>query len=811
MESISRVSTFLEAARELTLEASRDASSARKPLRPLPPSQIQKLLDSRSERDVLDGLRRVIAMQYTSPLSTTLPFFPAVLKTLSHPTSSTRPLVYAYLLHHAEADPDTALLAINTIQKSLSDTNPRVRAMALKTMSGIRVPVISQIVSLAIKKGVADMSPVVRKTAAFACVKCVRLDPSSLPQITDYLAQLVGDPQYYVAGAAVAAFLEVCPERLDLIHKHYRALVRKMVDMDEWGQLATLKLLTIYARTSFALRTKRVKRIKKSQEERARSFYDDEPASKIEDNHDGEFVDEQILDPDLELFLNGCLPLLQSRTSAVVLAVVHTFFSLAPGAYLPRTVGPLVALLRSPIDIRLISLYNIVQVALRYPGLFVPHYRHFILHNSDMPEVFRLKLELLTLVFPHCSPEQQSLTMAELEHYSASHDDSVVREAVRAIGRCAQSSSPATSSRCLRLLLRQIHAQDQTLVAEALEVIRHLIQQDPQRHKKTVIQLAKNLDTLRGDKARASVIWLVGEFAGLTPLKDGVAPDVLRILIRGYADEGDEVRAQIVLLAAKVYLIWLNEQNKKHTEMATKTQPEEKPQSEVGQTDVDADKNGSHEPQTDQSRIDPEKRHIIELLWQHTLLLARYTPDYDLRDRARLFRSLLSVPSSTELASLLLLAPKPVPQAPSPSESRRGLELGSATLIVGDDAGVSGLKGYESLPDWVAAGSEPDARLRNAAEEKRNEYAASKAPAGRALDDALRAEESKAPGGSRGSSYREKTLDSWLAESDGEEEDGSEEESGSEEGSEEESDDEEEDSDEEEESESEDEHQQLVK
>ena len=130
-------------------------------------------------------------MQYASPPQPTLTFFPAVLKTLSNPYPSTRPLVYNYLIHHSESDPDTALLAINTIQKSLSDSNPRVRAMALKTMSGIQVPVISQIVSLAIKKGVSDLSPIVRKAAAMACVKCARLDPSTKPQIEEYLATLL--------------------------------------------------------------------------------------------------------------------------------------------------------------------------------------------------------------------------------------------------------------------------------------------------------------------------------------------------------------------------------------------------------------------------------------------------------------------------------------------------------------------------------------------------------------------------------------------------------------------------------------------
>lgn len=60
MESIRWELTTLKA-RDLTLEAARDAGP-RKSVRPLPAAQIKKLLDSRNERDVLDGLRRVVAV-----------------------------------------------------------------------------------------------------------------------------------------------------------------------------------------------------------------------------------------------------------------------------------------------------------------------------------------------------------------------------------------------------------------------------------------------------------------------------------------------------------------------------------------------------------------------------------------------------------------------------------------------------------------------------------------------------------------------------------------------------------------------------
>lgn len=769
MESISRISGMLETARDLTLEAARDAGAGRRSVKQMPPAQIKKLLDSRNEREVLEGLRRVIELQYTAPLAQTLPFFPSVLKTLSHPTPSTRPLVYSYLLHHAEADPDTALLSINTIQKSLSDTSPRVRAMALKTMAGVRIPLISQIVSLAIKKGTADMSPIVRKAAAFACVKCVKLDPATLPQVTEYLSILLGDKQYFVAGAAVAAFSQVCPERLDLIHPHYRSLVKKLVDMDEWGQISTLQLMTIYARKCLPRRTRRVRKAN-TQTDKQKGFYDDDDAEEQE----VEYEDVQTLDPDLDLLLTSALPLLQSRTSAVVVAVTRAYLYLAPEQYLHHAIGPLTALLRGPPDINQIGLHNIVQICLLYPQHFVPHFRHFLLRSGEGEQTWRLKLEVLTLVFPHSTPDVQGLILTELEHFSQGHDPALVRESVRAIGRCAQNSDATTSSRCLRLLLRQVHSPDQHLVAEALEVIRHMIQREPLAHTKTVIRLAKNLDTLTSPAARASIIWLVGEFAGYSS-DQSIAPDVLRILVRGYAEEHDLVRQQIVLLAAKVYLHWLNAENatkKKDGPPALERQSSSTvlaPNEEEDGAGFRDDGFNEKEPSNLESQED--KSHPISLLYNHTLLLARYTPSYDLRDRARMFRALLAVPSSTELASLLLLAPKPVPQAPSPSESRKGYVLGSASLVIGEESGVSGLSGYTPLPDWVQEGDEPDKKLRNVEVETKTEYkpSGSTVPAGRMLDDALKGSAPVVYKSKSGAPAKEKTLDDWLDEEDDEE------------------------------------------
>lgn len=60
------------AARDLTLEAARDASVARKTRRQIPPAQLRTLLESRKEGEVIDGLRRVLAVCYSTSISHSL-------------------------------------------------------------------------------------------------------------------------------------------------------------------------------------------------------------------------------------------------------------------------------------------------------------------------------------------------------------------------------------------------------------------------------------------------------------------------------------------------------------------------------------------------------------------------------------------------------------------------------------------------------------------------------------------------------------------------------------------------------------------
>ena len=180
------------------------------------------------------------------------------------------------------------------------------------------------------------------------------------------------------------------------------------------------------------------------------------------------------------------------------------------------------------------------------------------------------------------------------------------------------------------------------------------------------------------------------------------------------------------------------------------------------------------------------KDEPVAVLWRYVLLLTRYDTSYDLRDRARLFKALLENPidSTHQFAALVLLAPKPVPITPSPSQARKGLRIDSSSLILSTATGAGLLPGYTDISNWVKPGDEPDPSLRDTTDVPAtgaDPTEGSKISASARLGDAIKEkglEELVAGNGGKATGAKtQQSLDDWLEES----EDGSDEDEGEEE------------------------------
>ena len=108
---------------------------------------LRLLLDSKFEKEKIDGLKRLLALLIRG--LSVIEYFPIVIKNVANPSFRLRYLfifryvrkyVYIILLKYAHQESDMALLAINTLQKDMSDQNAFIRATALNVMSMIRIP-----------------------------------------------------------------------------------------------------------------------------------------------------------------------------------------------------------------------------------------------------------------------------------------------------------------------------------------------------------------------------------------------------------------------------------------------------------------------------------------------------------------------------------------------------------------------------------------------------------------------------------------------------------------------------------------------
>src|SRR5258708_17144786 len=71
-----------------------------------------------------------------------------------------------------------------------------------------------------------------------------------------------------------------------------------------------------------------------------------------------------------------------------------------------------------------------------------------------------------------------------------------------------------------------------------------------------VAHLARRIDDIKHPKARACVVWLVGQYAGVGIGKMApFAPDVLRKLAKTFVGESSLVKLQVVTLAGKLVVL----------------------------------------------------------------------------------------------------------------------------------------------------------------------------------------------------------------------------------------------------------------
>ncbi len=91
---------------------------------------------------------------------------------------------------------------------------------------------------------------------------------------------------------------------------------------------------------------------------------------------------------------------------------------------------------------------------------------------------------------------------------------------------------------------RSVFSLLETVVAQSVVVIKRLLQLQPSAHKDIIMSMAKLIDSVRVPAARASIVWLIGEYCRTVPL---IAPDVLRKMAKSFIHEVWQLSADVCL------------------------------------------------------------------------------------------------------------------------------------------------------------------------------------------------------------------------------------------------------------------------
>ena len=139
-------------------------------------SELQHDLNSNKHEERKEAAKQVIAMMTIGKDVSAL--FPHMVRCMATQSIELKKLVYLYIINYAKSKPDLTIMAVNSFQQdSRNVQNPLLRALAVRTMSCIRIERITEYLCESLKDALTDDDPYVKKTAATAVAKLYQTSP----------------------------------------------------------------------------------------------------------------------------------------------------------------------------------------------------------------------------------------------------------------------------------------------------------------------------------------------------------------------------------------------------------------------------------------------------------------------------------------------------------------------------------------------------------------------------------------------------------------------------------------------------------
>lgn len=475
-------------------------------------------LNSEYKEKRKDAIKRVIANMTVQKDVSGL--FPDVLKNMQTDDLEQKKLVYLYLMNYAKTQPELVILAVNTFVKDTDDPNPLVRALAIRTMGCLRAEKIIDYLCDPLQKCLRDENPYVRKTAALCVAKLYDLKPELVIEngFLETLREMIADSNPMVVANTVAALTDIhnsavaagSTEDIFVITSNVLSkLLIALNECSEWGRVAILNALARY---------------------------------ETENDQESEHICERVI------------PQFQHANASVVLAAVKVIMIHMRNVQsenltkqlVRKMAPPLVTLLSNPPEVQWVALRNINLLLQKRPELLSNEMRVFFCKYNDPLYV---KVEKLDIMVRLAGEGNVDALLSELKEYASEVDVDFVRRSIKAIGQTAIKIDEA-AERCVNVLLELIGTRVSYVVQEAVVVMKDIFRKYPSTYEGIIPTLCANLDELDEPEAKASLIWIIGEYAN----KIDNADELLGIFVETFTEESYPVQLQTLTAVVKLFL-----------------------------------------------------------------------------------------------------------------------------------------------------------------------------------------------------------------------------------------------------------------
>lgn len=360
-----------------------------------------------------------------------------------------------------------------------------------------------------------DEDPYVRKTAAVCVAKLYDISPELVEDrgFLDTLRDLISDANPTVVANAVASLNEIAENSGKDVMMITPAILQKLLaalnECTEWGQVFILDSLSKYI---------------------------------PQDGREAEGIIERVS------------PRLQHANSAVVMSAVKVILKYMDSVSNQETLRsltrklapPLVTLLNSEPELQYVALRNINLIVQKNARILEHEIKVFFCKYNDPIYV---KMEKLEIIIRLASDRNIDQVLLEFKEYATEVDVDFVRRAVRAIGRCAIKLERA-AERCINVLLDLIQTKVSYVVQEAVVVIKDIFRKYPNRYESIIATLCDNLEDLDEPEAKASMVWIIGEYAERIDNAD----ELLESFLETFHEETAQVQLQLLTATVKLFL-----------------------------------------------------------------------------------------------------------------------------------------------------------------------------------------------------------------------------------------------------------------